>query len=129
MKDEKLDRIIRKTVNDHFMPEPSRSFVDNVMGELGVKSVKSTLKTKPLKPKWGLILMGIFYLIILASIFFIPGAWTINSSAYQLPQFKIPSISEYLNIGQGLSRMLILLIIGGWLLIFFDNYLKKYFVR
>jgi hypothetical protein len=35
MKEEKLDRIIRKMVNDHFTPEPSRDFVDNVMSELG----------------------------------------------------------------------------------------------
>jgi hypothetical protein len=129
MKEEKLDRIIRKTVNDHFVSEPSNEFVDNVMVELGVKPIKSSLKTKPLRPKWGLIIMGILYLVILSSVFFIPGALSLNSTSYQLPQFKLPSLSEYLNISQGLSRMLILLIIGGWLLIIFDNYIKKLFIR
>ncbi len=127
MKEEKLDRIIRKTVNDHFIPEPSRDFVDHVMGELGVKPVKSTLKTKPLKPKRGLILMGILYLVILAAVFVLPGS--LASSSYQLPQFKLPSLSDYININQNLSRMLIFSILGGWLLIFFDKYIRKLLIR
>jgi len=127
MKEEKLDRIIRKTVNDQFTPNPSPNFVDNVMGELGVKQLKSTLNTKPLKPKKGLFLMAGLYLVILASIFFIPG--TIESSSIELPQFKFPSLTDYFNISQGLSRMLIMLIIGGWILLFFDKYIKKLFVR
>ncbi len=127
MKEEKLDRIIRKTFNDHFIPEPSKEFVDNVMGELGVKPVNSTIKTKPLKPKIGLILMGVLYLVILAMVFVFPGS--LDSTTYQLPQFKLPALSDYININQNLSRMLIFLILGGWLLIFFDNYIKKHFAR
>ncbi len=127
MKEEKLDRIIRKTINDHFTPDPSPNFVEHVMGELGVRQLKPTLTTKPLKPRKGLFLMGALYLGILISIFFIPA--TIESSALQLPQLKIPSLTEYLNINQGLSRMLIILIIGGWILLIFDKYVKKLFVR
>lgn len=127
MKEEKYDRVIRKIVNDHFMPEPSGNFVDNVMGELGVKPVKSTLKSKPLMPKRGLILMGILYVVIIALIFFIPGS--LDSTAYKLPKFNLPALSDYIHISKNLSRMLIVLIVGGWLLLFFDNYIRKFFVR
>jgi len=127
MKEEKYDRIIRKTVNENFMPDPSRDFVDNVMGELGVKPVKATLKTKPLKPKRGLILMGVLYIVILALIFVIPGS--LDSSTYQLPKFNLPALSDYIHINQNFSRMLIFLIVGGWLLLFFDNYIRKRFAR
>ncbi|MBR9999572.1 MAG: hypothetical protein KFF73_11405 [Cyclobacteriaceae bacterium] len=127
MKEEKLDRIIRKMVNDHFIPEPSRDFVDKVMGELGVKPAQSTLKTKPLKSRRGLILMGVLYLAILITILVVPGA--LESSSYNLPEFKLPSLSEYFNISQNLSKMLILLILGGWILIFFDRYIRKFFMR
>ena len=127
MKEDKLDRIIRKMVNDHFAPEPSREFADNVMHQLGVKPAKTTLQTKPLKPKRGLILMGVFYLAILLSILFIPGA--LESSQYQLPEFKLPSLANYINISQNLSKMLILLILGGWILLFSDRFLRKLFMR
>lgn len=127
MKEDKLDRIIRKMVNDHFAPEPSREFADNVMHQLGVKPAKTTLQTKPLKPKRGLILMGVFYLAILLSILLIPGA--LESSQYQLPEFKLPSLANYINISQNLSKMLILLILGGWILLFSDRFLRKLFMR
>jgi hypothetical protein len=127
MKEEKYDRVIRKIVNDHFIPEPSGNFVDNVMGELGVKPAKSTLKTKPLMPKRGLILMGILYVVIIALIFIIPGS--MDSTAYELPKFNLPALSDYIQINQNLSRMLIFLIVGGWLLLFFDNYIRKFFAR
>jgi hypothetical protein len=127
MKEDKLDRTIRKMVNDHFTPEPSREFADNVMHQLGVKPAKSTLQTKPLKPKRGLILMGVLYLAILLSILLIPGA--LESSQYQLPEFKLPSLANYINISQNLSKMLILLILGGWILLFSDRFLRKLFMR
>jgi len=127
MKEDKYDRVIRKVFNDHFVPEPSSDFVDNVMGELGVKPVNSTLKTKPLKPKRGLILMGILYVVIIALIFIIPGS--LDSTTYELPKLNLPALSDYIQISQNLSRMLIFLIVGGWLLLFFDNYIRKYFVR
>lgn len=127
MKEEKLDRIIRKMVNDHFTPEPSREFVDNVMHELGVKPVKSTLQTKPLKPRRGLFLMGALYLAILLAVFLIPGA--LETSQYKLPDFKLPSITDYISISQDLSKMLILLILGGWILLFSDRFLRKFFMR
>jgi hypothetical protein len=127
MKEEKLDRIIRKMVNDHFTPEPSRNFVDNIMSEMGVKPAQSNLKTKPLKPRRGLILMGILYAGILLSIFLIPGA--LETSPYSLPEFKLPSIMNYISIGKDLSKMLILLILGGWILLFSDRFLRKLFMR
>ena len=127
MKEEKVDRIIRKTVNDHFTPEPSREFADHVMEKLGVKPVQSTLKTKPLKPKRGLILMGVVYLAILVSIFFIPKS--LESASIQLPKFNLPALSDYISIDQNLSRMLIFSIIAGWLLLFFDKYIRKLFLR
>lgn len=127
MKEEELDRIIRKTVNDHFIPEPSKDFVDHVMGELGVNTVSSNLKTKPLKPKRGLILMAVLYIAILAAVFIIPGS--LNSTSYQLPKFNLPAISDYINISQNMSRMLIFLILGGWLLLFLDKYIRKLFIR
>ena len=36
MKEEKIDRFIRKTVNDRFIENPSPNFTENVMGKLGV---------------------------------------------------------------------------------------------
>jgi hypothetical protein len=127
MKEEKLDRIIRKTFNDHFTPEPSRDFVDHVMGELGIKPVQSTLKTKPLKPKRGLILMGVLYLVILVSVFFIPKS--LESTSLQLPEFNLPALSDYININQNFSRLLVFSILAGWLLLFFDKYLRKILIR
>ena len=127
MKEEKLDRIIRKMVNDHFTPEPSRDFTEKVMNGLGVKPVQSTLKTKPLRPKRGLIVMGVLYLVVLAATFLMPGS--LESSSYQLPTFKLPALSDYINLNQDFSKMLVLLILGGWILIFSDRILRKLFIR
>ena len=127
MKEEKFDRIIRKMVNDHFMQEPSRDFTDGVMKRLGVKTAPAPLKTKPLKPRWGLILMGALYLIILISVLIIPGS--LESSAYRLPEIKFPALADYMNISENLSKMLILLILGGWILLFSDRFIRRLFMR
>jgi hypothetical protein len=128
MKEEKIDRIIRKTFNDKFIAEPSSEFSDNVMEKLGVKKRESTVVTKPLKPRRGLLLMGGLYILIIALVFFLPGSVE-RVTTYKLPEISLPAISKYLNFSSGISRLLIVLILGGWALIFFDNYIRKLFMR
>jgi len=127
MKEEKIDRIIRKTINDGIMQDPSSQFTENVMEKLGLSNQEIKLKTKPVKSKWGLRSMIFVYVILIVAIFLIPGG--LESSGYQLPKFELPSISEYFQISGSISKMLLMLIIGGWLLIFIDNYAKKFFTR
>ena len=127
MKEEKLDRIIRKMVNDHFTLEPSKDFTNKVMSGLGLKPAQTTLKTKPLRTKRGLIFMGVLYLAVLVAIFAMPG--TLESSSYQLPSFKLPALTDIIHLNQDLSKMLVLLILGGWILIFSDRIFRKLFMR
>jgi hypothetical protein len=127
MKEEKIDRLIRKTVNDGMMQNPSSQFTENVMEKLGLSNQEIKLKTKPVKSKWGLRSMIFVYLILIVAIFLIPGG--LESNGYQLPKFELPSISQYFQISGSISKMLLMLIIGGWLLIFIDNYAKKFFTR
>ena len=127
MKEEKIDRLIRKTINDGMMQNPSSQFTENVMEKMGLSNQEIKLKTKPVKSKWGLRSMIFVYLILIVAIFLIPGG--LESSGYQLPKFELPAISEYFQISGSISKMLLMLIIGGWLLIFIDNYAKKFFTR
>jgi hypothetical protein len=127
MKEEKIDRFIRRTINDGYIENPSPNFTENVMSKLGVTSQDAKLKTKPLKSKWGLRSMIFIYLIILVAILLIPAS--LVSGGYQLPNFELPSISEYFVLDGNISKLLLMLILGGWFLIFIDNYLKKFFTR
>ena len=127
MKEEKIDRFIRKTVNDGYMENPSPNFTENVMGKLGVSNQEAKLKTKPVKSKWGLRSMIFIYLILMIAILIIPGS--MESGGYQLPKFELPSLSKYFVLDSNISKLLIILILGGWFLIFIDNYLKKFFTR
>ena len=61
MKEDKIDRLIRKTVNDGIIQNPSPQFTENIMEKLGVASPSAKLKTQPLKSKWGLRSMIIIY--------------------------------------------------------------------
>jgi hypothetical protein len=127
MKEEKIDRLIRKTMNDGILQNPSPQFTENVMEKLGVNGQGIKLKTKPIKSKWGLRSMIIIYLILIIAIFLIPSG--LESTGYQLPKFELPSLSQYFQISGSVSKMLIILILGGWFLIFIDNYAKKLFAR
>jgi len=127
MKEEKIDRFIRKTVNDGFIENPSPNFTENVMGKLGVTNQEAKLKTKPFKSKWGLRSMIFIYLVLMIVILLIPAG--LESGGYQLPKFELPTISKYLVLDGNISKLLITLILGGWFLIFIDNYLKKFFTR
>lgn len=127
MKEEKIDRFIRKTINDGYMENPSPNFTENVMGKLGVSNQEAKLKTKPVKSKWGLRSMIFIYLILMIAILIIPGS--LESGGYQLPKFELPSLSKYFVLDSNISKLLITLILGGWFLIFIDNYLKKFFTR
>ena len=127
MKEEKIDRLIRKTINDGVIQNPSSQFTESVMEKLGVTGQELKLKTKPIKSKWGLRSMIIVYLILIVAIFLIPGG--LESSGYQLPKFELPSLSQYFQISGSVSKMLIILILGGWFLIFIDKYAKKFFTR
>jgi hypothetical protein len=127
MKEDKIDRLIRKTVNDGIIQNPSPQFTENVMGKLGVASPSTKLKTQPLKSKWGLRSMIIIYLILILAIIIIPGG--LVSNGYQLPKFELPSFSQYFQLSGSVSKMLIMLILGGWFLIFIDSYVKKFLIR
>jgi len=127
MKEEKIDRFIRRTINDGYIENPSPNFTENVMSKLGVTNQEAKLKTKPMKSKWGLRSMIFIYLIIMVAILLIPG--TLESGGYQLPKFELPSFSEYFVLDGNISKLLLTLILGGWFLIFIDNYLKKFFTR
>ena len=127
MKEEKIDRFIRKTINDGSIENPSRNFTENVMDKLGVTHQESKLKTKPMKSKWGLRSMIFIYLILMIVILLIPAG--LETGGYQLPKFELPTISQYFVLDGNISKLLITLILGGWFLIFIDNYLKKFFTR
>jgi len=127
MKEDKIDRLIRKTVNDGIIQNPSPQFTENVMEKLGVASQSAKLKTKPLKSKWGLRSMIIVYLLLILAIILIPGG--LESSGYQLPKFELPSFAQYFQLSGSVSKMLIMLILGGWFLLFIDNYVKKFLMR
>ncbi len=127
MKEEKIDRVIRKTINDGYMENPSPGFTENVMSKLGVTHQEAKLKTKPIKSKWGLISMIFIYLILMIAILLIPGS--LESGGYQLPKFELPSFGKYFALDGNISKLLIILIVGGWFLIFADNYLKKFLAR
>lgn len=127
MKEENIDRFIRKTVNDGFIVNPSPNFTDTVMGKLGVTNQEAKLKTKPIKSKWGLRSMILIYLVLMIVILLIPAS--LETGGYQLPKIELPSISKYFVLDGNISKLLITLILGGWFLIFIDNYLKKFFTR
>ena len=127
MKEDKFDRLIRKTINDGYMQGPSPQFTEHIMDKLGVAPQESRLKIKPIKAKWGIWSMVIIYLLLIAFIFILPGS--IESSGFQLPEFKLPSLSKYISFSGDMSKLLIVLILGGWVLIFLDNYVKRFFTR
>ena len=127
MKEDKFDRLIRKTINDGYMQSPSPQFTEHIMEKLGVTGQESKLKTKPIKAKWGIWSMVVIYILLIAFIFIIPGS--IESSSFQLPEFELPSLSKYFSFSGNISKLLIVLILGGWILIFLDNYVKRYFTR
>ena len=127
MKEEKIDRFIRKTMNDGYMENPSPDFTKNVMGKLGITNQEAKLKTKPIKSKWGLRSTILIYLVLMIAILLIPGG--LESGGYQLPKFELPSLGKYFTLDGNISKLLIMLILGGWFLIFIDNYLKKFFTR
>ena len=127
MKEEKIDRFIRKAINDGYIENPSPNFTENVMDKLGVTNLEAKLKTKPMKSKWGLRSMIFIYLIIMVAILLIPGS--LASGGYQLPKFELPSLSKYFVLDSNISKLLLTLILGGWFLIFIDNYLKKFFTK
>lgn len=129
MKEEKLDRLIRKTINKDYLSAPSGDFTERVMNTLGVKRSEQNVVTKPLKPKRGLILMIFIYLIIFVSIFFIPGVMQSSSLTNLLSNFQIPSLTQYLHLDNNMSKILIMMISGGWMLLFFDKYIKRFFMR
>lgn len=127
MKEDKFDRLIRKTLNDGYMQNPSPRFTENIMEKLGVPAQESRLKTKPIKAKWGIWSMIVIYILLIAFIFILPGS--ISSSNFQLPEFKLPSLAKYISFSSDISKLLIVLILGGWVLIFLDNYVKRFFTR
>lgn len=127
MKENKLDDIIRATINKDLITNPPLKFTESVMEKLGVSPQESKLKTKPIKAKWGLSLMMLVYVLIIGAVFFIPGS--VNSESFQLPAFSFPSIAKYFDLGESMSKILIMLIFGGWFLIFIDKFLKKLFIR
>lgn len=129
MKEENIDRIIRKTINDGYLLNPSSQFTENIMETLGVSGQKAKLKTKPIKSKWGLRSMIIFYLVLLIAILVIPGTLETSVYQFQLPKFELPSLSQYFTLSGSVSKLLIALIFGGWFLIFIDNFVKKFFTR
>ena len=127
MKEEKIDRLIRETINDGMIQNPSPRFTENVMEKMGLSNQELKLKTKPVKSKWGLRSMIFVYIILIAAIFLIPGG--LESGGYELPKFELPSFSQYFQLSGSISKMLLMLIFGGWLLIFIDSYAKKFFAR
>jgi hypothetical protein len=127
MKEEKIDRLIRKTINEGYIQDPSPQFTENIMERLGVPGKDAKLKTKPIKSKWGLRSMIIIYLVLIAAILLIPG--TMESTKFQLPTIELPSFGQYFKIGDSISKLLIMLILGGWFLIFVDNYVRRRFAR
>ena len=127
MKEEKIDRLIRNTINDGMIQNPSSRFTESVMEKMGLSNQELKLKTKPVRSKWGLRSMIFVYIFLIAAIFLIPGG--LESSGYQLPKLELPSIGQYFQLSESISKTLLMLIIGGWLLIFIDKYAKKFFTR
>jgi len=127
MKEEKIDRLIRNTINDGYIQNPSSQFTESVMEKLGVVSQGTKLKTKPIRPRWGLWSIVVIYLLLMAAILIIPG--NIDSETFQLPKFELPSISKYFSFSGSVSRLLITLILGGWFLIFIDSTIRKFITR
>ncbi len=128
MKEERFDRIIRKTFNDKYLEEPSVNFTDQVMEKMGVTKKTPATAIRPLRQKRGLVLMIILYALIFSLIFFIPSSVE-SVFSYKFPDFRLPTLSQYLDPGSGFSKLLIALILGGWLLIFLDNFIRKFFTR
>ncbi len=132
MKEDRIDRIIRKTYNSDIEQGPSPEFTERVMKEMGVRRSGSKLETKPLRSKRGLLLTGLIYLFIFALVVVLPMVLPeamAGGTVYQLPEFNLPPLTELLNLDQGMTRILMVLILGGWALIFFDNYIRKLFMR
>ena len=127
MKEGKIDRLIRNTMNDGFIQNPSHQFTEQIMEKLGIVTHETKLKTKPIKSRWGLWSIVIIYLILMATILIIPGK--MNSDLFQLPKFELPSLDKYFSFSGTLSKLLLTLIFGGWFLIFIDNFIKKYIIR
>ena len=127
MKEEKIDRLIRNTMNDGFIQNPPQQFTERIMEKLGIVGHETKLKTKPIKSRWGLWFIVIIYLILIATIFFLPG--NVNSELIKLPKFELPSISKYFSFSGTFSKLLLTLIFGGWFLIFIDGFIKKYITR
>lgn len=127
MKEEKIDRLIRETVNDEFFQNPSKEFTGQVMEKLGVKGQDSKLSTRPLRYKWGLWSMVIIYSILILTVIILPGS--LMNSAYQLPEIQLPSISKFISFSSDISRLLVVLIFGGWFLIFIDKFARRIFFR
>ena len=127
MKENKLDDIIRTTVNKDLLENPSSNFTESVMNKLGISPQDAKLKTKPITSKWGLGTMILIYVLVIGAVFLIPGS--VNSGSFQLPSINIPSITQYFNFDENTSIILIMLIFSGWFLLFIDKFLKKLFIR
>ena len=122
MKEQKIDRVIRKTINEHHFIKPSPEFTRSVMEKMGLKTSPVTVKEKPIKARWGLILTFSLYALIAISLLFVPQSS--ESSVNLIPEFSLPSIAKYLNLSNTVSKMILILTFGGWILILVDNYIK-----
>lgn len=127
MKEQKIDRFIRKTVNENHNLKPSPEFTENILEKLGVKTTPAVSKPKPIRNKWGLILTVSLYILIMVSLLVIPQNQ--ESTMTWIPQFSLPAIGDYLNVSSNVYKMILILIMGGWILLIADNFVKKLFLR
>ena len=128
--EEKFDRLLTKIISEDMMEKPGPGFTENVLEKLGVQKVQSRVAAKPILSMKSKIGIAAAYVVLMIYLFF-SGGESASSTKYLdiIPEYKLPSITSMLNFDSQFYTLLIVLIGAGWILILFDKFMKRFFLR
>ncbi len=128
--EEKFDYLLGRIIRDDMMEKPSAGFTENVLEKLGVQKVASRIVSKPILSLKSKIAIAAVYMILMVYLFFSGGesASTTNYLNF-IPQFKLSALTSMLNFDSQFYTLLVILIGAGWILILFDKFMKRFFLR
>jgi hypothetical protein len=128
--DNQFDRLVKKVIQNELPEKPSPHFTEGVMNKLGVQKVFSVTSSRPILSKKGKAGI-IFAYLILILVVLIFGKETSSFSEYLkfIPDFSLSTIIKSLGLGKQTYVLLLILIGCGWMLILFDNVIRKLLVR
>lgn len=129
--EEKFDRSIRNIVRETLVEKPSAAFTDNVLGKLGFHRLPAQIIAKPILSKYAKIAIAISYVAVMIILIVVTRGPSAAPDKYlnMLPKFEIPSLNSIFDFSNPAYSLLAVLVGVGWLLILFDKFLKKFFLR